>query len=148
MNAVSPNQASDLAWLLQGLSQEVPLIRGSVLLSSDGITKAAYGLDRANSEYLAALASGLFSMARSAGTKLDGGNKVRQVVAELESSQLFISWAGFNSVLAVLARAEADPAIVGMEMARLIKAVQPFLETAVRPSFSAPGNESRRNGSR
>lgn len=148
MNTVSSSQPPDLTWLLKGLTQEVPLIRGSVLLSSDGITKASYGLDRANSEYLAALASGLFSMARTAGMRLDGGNKVRQVVAELESSQLFISWAGFHSVLAVLARAEADPAVVGMEMVRLIKAVQPFLETAVRPSLFAPGNESRRNGSR
>ncbi|GAA2430793.1 roadblock/LC7 domain-containing protein [Actinomadura vinacea] len=133
MSAVSPNQAADFAWLLKGLNQEVPSIRGSVLLSSDGMMKAAYGLDRANSEYLAALASGLFSMARSAGTRFDDAGEARQVVVELRSSQLYISWAGFNSVLAVLARADADPGVVGFEMARLIKAVQPFLGTAARP---------------
>ncbi|MDN3352180.1 roadblock/LC7 domain-containing protein [Actinomadura sp. DC4] len=143
MSTVSPNQTADLAWLLRGLAEEVPAIRGSVLLSSDGIMKAAHGLDRADAEYLAALASGLFSMARSAGTRLDGGNKVHQVLAELESSQLFISWAGFNSVFAVLAKAEADPAVVGFEMARLIKAVQPFLGTATRPPVVRPGDEGR-----
>lgn len=137
MSAVSPKQAQDLAWLLKGLAEEVPVIRGSVLLSSDGMMKAAHGMDQASSEHLAALASGLFSMARSAGTKFDGSKDVRQVVVELKSSQLYISWAGFNSVLAVLATGEADPAVVGFEMARLIRAVRPFLDTAVRPPATA-----------
>ena len=143
MSAVSPNQAQDLAWLLKGLAEEVPVIRGSVLLSSDGMMKAAHGMDRASSEHLAALASGLFSMARSAGTKFDGTNEVRQVVAELKSSQLYISWAGFNSVLAVLARGDADPSIVGFEMARLIRAVRPFLDTAARPPATTSGDRNR-----
>jgi predicted regulator of Ras-like GTPase activity (Roadblock/LC7/MglB family) len=143
LSAVSPNQAQDLAWLLKGLAEEVPVIRGSVLLSSDGMMKAAHGMDRASSEHLAALASGLFSMARSAGTKFDGTSEVRQVVVELKSSQLYISWAGFNSVLAVLARADADPSVVGFEMARLIKAVRPFLDTAARPPATASGDRNR-----
>lgn len=143
MSAVSPNQAPDLAWLLRGLAEEVPVIRGSVLLSADGMVKAAHGLDRVGAEHLAALASGLFSIARSAGTKFDDSSEVRQVVTELKSSQLFISWAGFNSVLAVLAKGEADPAVVGFEMARLIRAVRPFLDTATRPAATSPGD---RNG--
>jgi predicted regulator of Ras-like GTPase activity (Roadblock/LC7/MglB family) len=143
LSAVSPNQAQDLAWLLKGLADEVPVIRGSVLLSSDGMMKAAHGMDRASSEHLAALASGLFSMGRSAGAKFDGNHEVRQVVVELKASQLYISWAGFNSVLAVLATSEADPAVVGFEMARLIKAVRPFLDTAARPSATAPDDWNR-----
>jgi predicted regulator of Ras-like GTPase activity (Roadblock/LC7/MglB family) len=143
LSAVSPNQAPDLAWLLKGLAEEVPVIRGSVLLSSDGMMKAAHGMDRASSEHLAALASGLFSMARSAGAKFDGTNEVRQVVAELKQSQLYISWAGFNSVLAVLATGDADPAVVGFEMARLIRAVRPFLDTAARPPASSVADRAR-----
>jgi predicted regulator of Ras-like GTPase activity (Roadblock/LC7/MglB family) len=142
LSAVSPNQAPDLAWLLRGLAEEVPVIRGSVLLSSDGMMKATHGMDRASAEHLAALASGLFSMARSAGTKFDNNNEVRQVVAELKQSQLFISWAGFNSVLAVLARGDGDPAVIGFEMARLIKAVRPFLDTAARPMTVAPADRN------
>lgn len=142
MSAVSPNQARDLAWLLRGLGEEVPVIRGSVLLSSDGMLKAAHGFDRVSAEQLAALASGLLSIARSAGTRFDRSNEVRQVVAELKSSQLFISWAGFNSVLAVLARGDADPAVVGFEMARLIKAVRPFLDTAARPAATGGQNQA------
>ncbi|MFS2292282.1 putative regulator of Ras-like GTPase activity (Roadblock/LC7/MglB family) [Actinomadura hallensis] len=137
MSGVSPNQTQDLAWLLRGLGEEVPVIRGSVLLSADGMLKASDGFDRASAEQLAALASGLFSIARSTGMKFDESNEVRQVVAELKSSQLFVSWAGYNSVLAVLARAEADPAVVGFEMGRLIRAVRPFLHTAARPAAPA-----------
>lgn len=132
MGAVPPNRDQDLDWLLRGLDQEVPDIRGSVLLSSDGLLKASHGFDRASAEHLAALASGFFSIARSAGTKFDGSNEVRQVVTELKSSQLFISWAGYNTMLAVLATAEADPALVGHEMVRLIRAVSRFLHTPVR----------------
>lgn len=142
MSGVSPNQVQDLAWLLRGLGEEVPVIRGSVLLSSDGMMKAADGFDRDSAEQLAALASGLFSIARSAGTKFDDSNEVRQVVAELKSSQLYISWAGYNSVLAVLAEETADPAVVGFEMARLIKAVRPFLHTAARPA-AVPSDRNR-----
>ncbi len=142
MSAVSPNQAQDLAWLLRGLAEEVPVIRGSVLLSSDGMVKASHGLDRVSAEQLAALASGLFSMARSAGNKFDDSHEVRQVVAELKHSQLFISWAGFNSVLAVLARGDGDPAVIGFEMARLIRAVRPFLDTAARPIATAPAHRN------
>lgn len=142
MSSVQQNQAQDLAWLLKGLAEEVPVVRGCVLLSSDGLVKAAHGMDRVSSEQLAALASGLFSIARSAGMKFDNSKDVRQVVTELKSSQLFISWAGHNSVLAVLASGEADPAVVGFEMARLIKAVRPFLDTAVRGA-PTPGGLSQ-----
>ena len=69
------------------------------------------------------------------------------MVTELKSSQLFISWAGYNSVLAVLAKAEADPAVVGFEMARLIKAVRPFLHTAARPAATSTATTGDRNQS-
>lgn len=143
MGTASPNQSADLAWLLKNLTLEVPGIRGCVLLSSDGMVKAAHGLERTDSEYLAAVASGFLSMARTAAATFDGGNTVRQVVAELHTSQLFIAWAGFNSVLAVLAGGDADPAVVGYEMSRLIKAVRPFLGTAVRAPADAPGDGSQ-----
>ncbi|TDE54091.1 roadblock/LC7 domain-containing protein [Nonomuraea mesophila] len=143
LSPVPSNKNPDLAWLLKGLAQEVPAIRGSVLLSSDGLVKAAHGLDRDSSEYLAALASGLFSMARSASDKFDGASEVRQVVTELKSSRLFLAWAGHNSVIAVLAGGDADPGVVGFEMARLIKAVRPFLHTAPRPSATGSGDRNR-----
>lgn len=136
MNAVPTSRPKDVAWLLQGLTEETPAVRGCVLLSSDGIVIATNGLDRDASAdqaaELAAIASGLFSMARSAGAQFDGNSAAGQVVVELDSSQLYICWAGFNSVLAVLAQKEANPAVVGFQMAQLTKAVRPFLDTSTR----------------
>src|SRR5260370_35171015 len=98
-SAVSPNQAPDLAWLLRGLGEEVPVIRGSVLLSADGMLKAAHGFDRVRAVQLAALASGLFSIARSAGMRFDNSNEVRRAVTKLKSTHRCSPSAGCTSVL-------------------------------------------------
>ena len=61
--------AQDLVWLLSGLIERVPDTQSALLLSSDGLRKAAHGLDDDGADHLAAIASGLFSLARSAGTR-------------------------------------------------------------------------------
>ncbi|GAA4083423.1 MULTISPECIES: roadblock/LC7 domain-containing protein [Actinomadura] len=132
VSAVPPSQGSDLTWLLSDLVQRVRHTRSAVLLSSDGLTRAAHGLDQDGAERMAAIASGLISLARSAGAEFGGGDLVRQVVAELEEALLFVSSAGFGSVLAVLAGREADAGVLGYEMAQLIKSVRPFLATPAR----------------
>jgi predicted regulator of Ras-like GTPase activity (Roadblock/LC7/MglB family) len=127
---VHPSQ--DLVWLLSGLVDRVPDTRSALLLSSDGLRKAAHGLDDDGADHLAAIASGLFSLARSAGTRFGGTDVVRQVVAELEDSLLFVSAAGSGAVLAVIAGKEADPGVLGYEMAQLVKSVRPYLSTPTR----------------
>lgn len=138
-SAVPPNQVSDLAWLLSGLAERVPYTRSIVLLSADGLMKAVHGLDVDRAEHLAAIASGLFSLARSTGARFGTSDVVRQVVAELDDSVLFVSAAGFGSALAVLADRQADPGVIGYEMAQLIKSVRPFLETASRQPATGHG---------
>lgn len=133
----------DLAWLLSGLVERVPHTRSAVLLSSDGLTTAVHGLDTDNADHLAAVASGLFSIARSAGVKFGGSDGVRQVVAELDDTMLFVSSAGFGSVLAVLAGREADAGVLGYEMSQLVKSVRPFLATPARQAGAAAGNPAR-----
>ena len=127
---VHPSQ--DLVWLLSGLVDRVPDTRSALLLSSDGLRKAAHGLDDDGADHLAAIASGLFSLARSAGTRFGGTDIVRQVVAELEDSLLFVSAAGSGAVLAVIAGKKADPGVLGYEMAQLVKSVRPYLSTPSR----------------
>lgn len=143
-SAGTPSQESDLAWLLSNLVERVPRTRSTVLLSSDGLAKAAYGLDKDSAEQLAAIASGMFSLARGTGTKFGGSDVVRQVVVELDDTLLFVSSAGLGSVLAVLADREADAGVLGYEMSQLIKSVRPFLATPARPAAPAsdPGRPS------
>ncbi|SEP82873.1 roadblock/LC7 domain-containing protein [Streptomyces radiopugnans] len=125
-------QTTDLSWLLTGLVQRVPSTRSALLLSSDGLVKAAHGLDTDTADHLAALASGLYSLARSAGIRFGSGGEVRQVVVELDTALLFVSTAGSGACLAVLAESEADAAVLGYEMAMLVKSVRPYLATPAR----------------
>jgi predicted regulator of Ras-like GTPase activity (Roadblock/LC7/MglB family) len=129
---VHPAQESDLSWLLRSLLDRVPHARSAVLLSADGLTTAAQGLSPDDADHLSAIASGLFAMARSAAAKFGGSDGVRQVVAELDDTLLFVSSAGFGSALTVLADREADAGVVGYEMFQLIKSAGPVLGIAAR----------------
>jgi len=140
---VPPNPAQDLAWLLSGLLQRVPLTRSALLTSADGLRRAVHGMDHDAADHLAALASGLFSLARNVGVRFGGGQGVRQVVAELDSTLLFVSAAGSGTVLAVLADRGADAGVLGYEMAQLVKSVRPYLTTPVRPGINGPDSAIR-----
>jgi predicted regulator of Ras-like GTPase activity (Roadblock/LC7/MglB family) len=136
MAIVPPSQDSDPVWLLSNLAKRVPRTRCVVLLSSDGLPKAYHGLDADGADQMAAMAAPIWSLARTAGGKFDGSEVVRQVVVELNETTLFVSSAGFGSVLAVLADRTADPSVIGYEMAQLIKSVRPFLATPARSPAS------------
>src|SRR3954470_13957528 len=135
--------AQDLVWLLSGLVERVPDTRSALLLSSDGLRKAAHGLDDDGADHLAAVASGLFSLARSAGTRFGGTDGVKQVVCELDESLLFVSAAGSGAVLAVVADKSADPGVLGYEMAQMVKSVRPYLSTPIRNEAELPDVHAR-----
>lgn len=135
--------AQDLAWLLSGLLQRVPLTRSALLTSADGLRRACHGLDTDGADRLAALASGLFSLARNVGVHFGGGEGVRQVVAELDSTLLFVAAAGSGTVLAVLADRGADAGVLGYEMAQLVKSVRPYLATPARQPNGVPDDANR-----
>ncbi|MFG3259649.1 roadblock/LC7 domain-containing protein [Streptomyces sp. NPDC048172] len=125
-------QNTDISWLLTGLVQRVPHACSALLLSSDGLVKAVDGMEPDTADHMAALASGLYSLARSAGVRLGEGGEVRQVVVELESTLLFVSTAGNGACLAVVAGREADAAVLGYEMGMLVKSVRPYLAIPAR----------------
>ncbi|MET9296528.1 roadblock/LC7 domain-containing protein [Streptomyces sp. NPDC003077] len=130
---------TDLSWLLTGLVQRVPHAASALLLSSDGLVKAAHGFDPDSADHMAALASGLYSLARSAGSRFGEGDNVLQVVVELETTFLFVTSAGSGACLAVLAGREADVAVLGYEMGMLVKSVRPYLATPARHQAPAGG---------
>ncbi|MEU3447556.1 roadblock/LC7 domain-containing protein [Streptomyces thermolilacinus] len=140
---VPGGHAPDLDWLLAGLVQRVPYTRSAVLLSSDGLVKSMHGLDPDSADHMAALASGLYSLGRSAGARFGGGDEVRQVVVELDNTLLFVSTAGSGTCLAVVAGRETDAAVLGYEMTMLVKSVRPYLVTPARHATAAPGTPGR-----
>lgn len=141
---VPTGHVSDLDWLLSGLVQRVPYTRSAVLLSADGLVRSMHGMDPDSADHMAALASGLYSLGRSAGVRFGDGGEVRQVVVELDSTLLFVSTAGSGTCLAVLAGREADAAVLGYEMAMMVKSVRPYLATPLRQvAGSTPGAMGR-----
>ncbi|MBQ0866657.1 roadblock/LC7 domain-containing protein [Streptomyces smyrnaeus] len=135
--APTSRTVADLSWLLTGLVERVPHTRSALLLSSDGLVKAAHGLETDTADQMAALASGLYSLGRSAGVRFADGDGVRQVVVELDTSLLFVTTAGQGACLAVFAGSEADAGVLGYEMAMLVKSVRPYLVTPARQSSGA-----------
>jgi predicted regulator of Ras-like GTPase activity (Roadblock/LC7/MglB family) len=122
-------RARDLDRLMTGLVQRVPHASGVVLLSCDGLVKAVHGLDADDADHLAALASALCSLGRGAGARFGDGGAVRQIMVELDASLLFVSTAGSDTCLAVLARPDTDAAALGYEMAKLVESVRPYPTT-------------------
>ncbi|MFB7632965.1 roadblock/LC7 domain-containing protein [Streptomyces sp. NPDC056149] len=133
------NQHTDLSWLLTGLVQRVPHTRSAVLLSADGLVKACHGFEPDVADHMAALSSGLYSLARSAGSRFGEGSDILQVVVEMQETFLFVAAAGSGACLAVLAGREADAGVLGYEMGMLVKSVRPYLSAAPRTLGPAGG---------
>ena len=126
------NALGQLNWLLDDLVERVPGVRDAAVLSADGLlVGGSAGLDQAAAEHLAAVASGLQSLARGASRHF-GGGPVRQTIIEMESAFLFVTAAGSGACLAVLAAEDADVGLIAYEMAMLVTRVGQYLTTPVR----------------
>ncbi|MET9429716.1 MULTISPECIES: roadblock/LC7 domain-containing protein [unclassified Streptomyces] len=121
-----------LDWLLDDLTQRVAYIRHALVLSNDGlVTGASSGLAREDAEHLAAVSSGLHSLARGSGRHFGAGN-ARQTMVEFDEAMLFVTAAGEGSCLCVLSAAEADVGQVAYEMTLLVNRVGEHLAVAAR----------------
>jgi predicted regulator of Ras-like GTPase activity (Roadblock/LC7/MglB family) len=121
-----------LDWLLDDLTKRVEHIRHALVLSNDGlVTGASTGLEREDAEHLAALSSGLHSLARGSGRHFRAG-KARQTMVEFDEALLFVTAAGDGSCLCVLSAAEADIGQVAYEMTLMVNRVGEHLGVAAR----------------
>ncbi|MFF2652923.1 roadblock/LC7 domain-containing protein [Streptomyces sp. NPDC058045] len=134
-------QSKGLGWLLDDLTQRVEHIHNALVLSNDGlVTAASSGLKREDAEHLAAVASGLHSLAKGSGRHFRAGN-VRQTVIEFDDAVLFVTAAGEGSCLCVLSSAEADIGLVAYEMTLLVNRVGEHLGVGTRQPQHRPTNE-------
>ncbi|MFI9834668.1 roadblock/LC7 domain-containing protein [Streptomyces sp. NPDC051913] len=121
-----------LAWLLDSLIERIPETLHAIVLSEDGLLVAASeGLERADAEQLAAIASGVHSLALGTSRHF-GGGRVQQTVIEMDDLFLFVTTAGGGARLAVLATSAVDVGVVGYEMTMLVRQVGQFLSAAPR----------------
>lgn len=74
----------ELDWLLDDLTRRVEHVRHAIVLSNDGlVTAASADLKREDAEHLAAVSSGLHSLAKGSGLHFRAG-KVRQTMVEFD----------------------------------------------------------------
>ncbi|GAA3185080.1 MULTISPECIES: roadblock/LC7 domain-containing protein [Streptomyces] len=129
---------SGLDWLLDDLTQRVEKVRHALVLSNDGlVTGVSQGLARQDAEHLAAVASGLHSLAKGSGHHFRAG-RVRQTMVEFDDVVLFVTAAGDGSCLCVLAGHNADMGQIAYEMTLLVNRVGEHLGVAARKPQSYP----------
>jgi predicted regulator of Ras-like GTPase activity (Roadblock/LC7/MglB family) len=134
--------ANQLDWLLDDLVARVAHIRQAVFLSQDGLALgSSRGMERADAEHLAALASAFQSLARSASTHF--GADARQAIIEMTTGFFIVSAAGQGTCLAVLTTGEADIGQVAYEMAVLIQRTGDHLQVSMRSQSALAAGEDR-----
>jgi predicted regulator of Ras-like GTPase activity (Roadblock/LC7/MglB family) len=124
--------SATLDWLLDDLIHRVPGVRHVLLLSSDGlVTAMSRGLTRSNGDRLAAVASGLHSLAQGVGTQFVHG-AVRQTMVEFDEGVLLVTAAGQGSCLCLLTSGDTDIGRLGYETELLVARVGEHLGVAAR----------------
>ncbi len=121
-----------LDWLLDDLCRRIAPVRYALVLSNDGLVTANNEeLGRQDAEHLAAVASGLHSLAKGSGTHF-GAGRVRQTMVEFDEGLLLVTSAGDGSCLCVLTGAEADIGQVAYEMTLMVNRVGEHLAVDAR----------------
>jgi predicted regulator of Ras-like GTPase activity (Roadblock/LC7/MglB family) len=132
LHAVPSSDERNLDWLVTRFVDEVPDAAHAILLSADGLLMAASSsipADRA--EQVAAVSSGLASLAVGASRLFEGG-AVLQTIVEMEHGYLMLMSVGDGSNLAVLTQEAADIGQVGYEMALLVDRVGRAVQAQAR----------------
>ncbi|MBT2384520.1 roadblock/LC7 domain-containing protein [Streptomyces sp. ISL-11] len=124
--------SKELDWMLDDLTERVENIRHALVLSNDGlVTGASTSLEREDADHLAAVASGLHSLAKGTGRQFGAGD-VRQTMVEYDEGVLFVTAAGDGSCLCVLGGAGADIGHIAYEMTLLVNRVGEHLSLGTR----------------
>ncbi|MBL1096130.1 roadblock/LC7 domain-containing protein [Streptomyces coffeae] len=123
-----------LDWLLENLLEKTPGSRHALVLSRDGLKLClTSGLSVDQADQLAAIASGIQSLAHGASIEFgDGSGGVRQSMTEFHGGILFIVEAGEGAHLAVVAHDDADVGVIGHNMNELVEQIGDHLRAAPR----------------
>ena len=109
----------------------------AILVSADGLLMAeSQSIPGERAEQVAAVSSGLASLAVGAARLFDGG-AVLQTVVEMEHGYLMLMSVGDGSNLTVLTEEDADIGQVGYEMALLVERVGQTVQAEPRVSSSS-----------
>ncbi|MBM4790868.1 roadblock/LC7 domain-containing protein [Streptomyces sioyaensis] len=118
-------------WLLASFVRKTDGVRDAVAVSSDGLLIAVSdGLGRTDADHLAAVVSGLSSLARSASRRYEFDG-VKLIMIEMGRGYLLVSAVRDGSCLGVLADSTGELGLVGYEMAVLAERAGDLLTPAL-----------------
>lgn len=140
-SAATPSGTSGtLDWFVSNFVRDVPGVSHAILVSADGLLMAASrSIPYERAEQVAAVSSGLASLAVGAARLFDGG-AVLQTVVEMQRGYLLLMSVGDGSHLACLTEDSADIGQVGYEMALLVDRVGRMVQAQARvPANGIPG---------
>ncbi|WP_141315616.1 roadblock/LC7 domain-containing protein [Streptomyces spinoverrucosus] len=127
---------TDLQQLLDDCAERVSGIVHIAVVSGDGLPHMlSSGLSRDHADQLAALGSGLASLADGAACVLSGG-PVTQLLIDMDDGFLLLVPTGSGHTLAVLTKPDCDIGAIGYEAV--------LLADAARTALNGPGEERRR----
>jgi uncharacterized protein len=129
--SIEPQQVSsgvhDVNWLLDHFVHATTGVEQAVAVSADGLLMAASTrLERADADKLAAMISGLTSLAFSS-SRLLGKGALRQVITEFNDGFLLVSAISGGSCLGVITPADCDLGLVGYEATMLVQRIGALL---------------------
>jgi predicted regulator of Ras-like GTPase activity (Roadblock/LC7/MglB family) len=131
-SSASSGDPRDLDWVMSRFVEEVPDAAHAILVSADGLLMASStSIPSERAEQVAAVSSGLASLAVGAARLFEGG-AVMQTIVEMEMGFLMLMSVGDGSNLTVLTTEEADIGQVGYEMALLVDRVGRTVEAQAR----------------
>lgn len=138
MKGAAPQSELDrFGWLVDSFVNRVPGVAHAVVVSSDGIPLTlSSGLPRDRADQLAAVTSGLVSLAVGAARCFEAGGLV-QTVVEMEHGIMLIMSITDGSSLAVLASPSCDIGLVGYEMTVLVDRAGQVLSPALRAQLQS-----------
>ncbi|MDE9366371.1 roadblock/LC7 domain-containing protein [Luteipulveratus sp. YIM 133132] len=127
-----PSAGGELDWLVTNFVDDIPGATHAVLVSADGLLMAgSERLPADRAEQLAAVCSGLVSLATGAAGLFDGGT-VLQSIIEMEVGFLLLMSVGDGSHLGVLTSTSADIGQIGFEMSALATRVGAVVQPGAR----------------
>lgn len=138
MTAAAPQSQLDrFGWLVDSFVDGIPGVAHAVVVSSDGIPLTlSAGLPRDRADQLAAVTSGLVSLAVGAARCFEAGGLV-QTVVEMQRGVMLIMSITDGSSLAVLAAPSCDIGLVGYEMTLLADRVGEVLSPELRAQLQS-----------
>ena len=134
--------ANNFSWLIASFLQKTAGVEQGVIVSSDGILMATAQLDQRSAERVAAIVTGMRSLADGASSLLGKGS-LQRVIIEMGTAFLLVAAISDGSALGIVCDKRADLGLISYEMTLLVDRVgtqlTPDLVTELKQAYKVHG---------